>query len=208
MPLPAGFADADIGSVGSAGSCTEAGFVWTQTGAGADIDSLHDQFNYCYVATLDMSIDHQLIVRVVSQSNTDAFSKVGIMMRNELPNDSQHAFMSLTPAQGSGMGRRPIKTGSTTFDFHAAVAAPYWLRLSWTAAGATFTGEDSSDGVSWNLVKAIGFSFTNTTGVLAGLATCSHADPTLSTAVFDNFKIDGVLQGTSASAAPYRFLIA
>jgi fibronectin type 3 domain-containing protein len=77
--LPTGWASADIGSPGLAGSTSFDGTTWTVRGGGSDIWSAPDQFQY---ASQFVSGDASIIARVTSVQNTDAWAKAGVMFRD------------------------------------------------------------------------------------------------------------------------------
>jgi hypothetical protein len=64
----------------------------------------------------------------------------------------------------------------------AAVAAPEWLKI--VRAGATVSGYQSADGITWRLVGSA--SIAMETSVEIGLAVASHDNTVLCTATFDH----------------------
>ena len=96
-----------------------------------------------------MTGDGSITARVVSQTNTNAWAKAGVMFRETLATGSTNAFVPLTPANGVVFQGRPTTGGSsTTFNYGPLVAAPYWVRL--VRAGSTFTASISPDGTTWS----------------------------------------------------------
>ena len=71
--LPAGWADADIGSPGLAGSAGYTNGNWTVTGGGTDIYGTADQFNYAYVT---VNGDGTLIADVTSLQKSDPTNRL------------------------------------------------------------------------------------------------------------------------------------
>lgn len=178
--LPAGWSNADIGSPALAGSTTYSGGTFTLKGCGSDIYTTADQFQYAYTSATG---DVTLTARVASQQNTNGWAKSGVMLRASTAAGSVYVGIYITPTNGVDMQYRST-TGGSAADLArlASVAAPYWLRL--VRAGSTFTGYASADGSTWTQVGSV--SVTMASGILAGLADCSHSTSALCTTTFDN----------------------
>ena len=85
---------------------------------------------------------------MVSQTNTNAWAKAGVMFRETLDPGSRNVFVPLTPANGVVFQGRPTAGGSsTTFNYGPPVAAPYWVRI--VRAGSILTASISADGAAW-----------------------------------------------------------
>ncbi|PYV44646.1 MAG: hypothetical protein DMG06_05675, partial [Acidobacteria bacterium] len=177
--LPPPWADLDLGAVGAAGSASSAGGTFTVSGSGADIWNTADAFHYVYQP---LTGDGQIVARVASLQNTDAWAKVGVMIRETLTANSRHAMMTLTSANGLAFMRRLSTAGTTTRSALTAGAAPYWVKLVRT--GNTFSGYRSSDGINWVLVGSDTLPMTAT--VYIGLAVTAHNNTLLNTSTFDN----------------------
>jgi len=98
--LPAGWTDTDIGAVGIAGSASYNNGTFTISGAGSDIWTAADQFNYAYES---VSSDQIVIARVVSETGTQSFAKAAVMIRETLATNSVEASTLLTPTKGVAM---------------------------------------------------------------------------------------------------------
>ena len=182
------WSNSDVGAVTAAGSFTFDGSTFTVEGSGVDVSGTADSFQFVYQ---NLTGDGSITARVVSQTNTNAWAKAGVMFRETLDPGSRNAFVPLTPANGIVFQGRPTAGGSsTTFNYGPTVAAPYWVRL--VRAGNTFSASISADGATWTLLGQTTLSMGAQTFV--GLAVSSHHNGTLSTAVFDNV--------TVAAAAP------
>jgi hypothetical protein len=191
VTLPAGWAATDIGAVGAAGSVTFTARTSTFTvrGAGADIWGSADAFRFVH---LPLAGDGDVVARVATVQNANAWTKAGVMMRGTLASGSPHAAMFVTPGKGSAFQRRGTANGTSASTAGTAVAAPYWVRIR--RRGNTFTAAQSADGVVW---KTIGSqTITMPVTVFAGLAVSSHVAGTLATATFTNV---GASPGQSAS---------
>ena len=183
--LPSGWTDVDIGAVGIAGSASFNSGTFTVNGSGSDIYTTGDQFHY-----VDQSVagDLTLIARVVSETQTAAFAKAGVMVRESLATNSVEASVLITPTNGVALEVRPT-TGAATINVSGwikPVQPPQWVKL--TRIGNSFSGYYSADGSAWTqITNAV---VTMASGVTAGLAVTAHNNAALNTATFDNVSID------------------
>ena len=83
------WSNADIGGPGVAGSYTASGGTFTVKGSGSDIYNNADAFQFVYQALVG---DGAITARVVSQSNTDAWAKAGVMIRETLDHRFQQCI--------------------------------------------------------------------------------------------------------------------
>ncbi len=173
----------DIGSPGKAGSNSVSAGIYTVKGSGADIWGTSDKFRF---VSQTFTGDGEIIVRVTSQTKTNAWAKAGIMFRETLNANSRHAMMVLTPSNGTAFQYRSSTGGSSLHVAGASVAAPNnWLRL--TRRGNVFTAYRSSDGANWTQVGSA--TIPMAAAVNIGLCVTSHVNATLSTAKFDNLQL-------------------
>jgi regulation of enolase protein 1 (concanavalin A-like superfamily) len=185
----------DIGAVLFAGSASEAGGVWTVTGAGSDIWGTADAFHFVHQT---MTGDGVMTIRLTTMSHTDAWTKAGVMMRADLAADSPHAFLLGTPgSNGFAFQRRPQRGGATTHTSGGAGSLPAWLRL--VRVGSTFTAQRSDDGVTWATIGSESIAMGQT--IYVGLAVTSHESSRLATATFDSVAVSGPPSG--ALPAPW-----
>ena len=147
-------------------------------GSGTDIWSTSDQFHFTY---LPLSGNGQIVGRVVSVSNTNAWAKAGVMIRESVAANSAHAYMLVSQGSGAAFQWRPSTGAKAMGPTAAGIAAPRWVRI--TRSGNTFTGEQSPDGVVWTVVGTA--SIPMASNVLIGLAVTSHNNTALCTATFD-----------------------
>lgn len=197
--LPSPWVMSDVGTTGAAGSAGEAGGSFAIQGAGADIWGTTDAFAFVYQS---LAGDGQIVARLATQQNTNAWAKAGVMIRESLAPGAPHAFMALTPANGAAFQRRPILNGSSQHTGLAGVTVPRWLRL--VRAGTTFSASVSPDGTNWTLVGTA--TVTLGTQALAGLAVTSHAAGTLGTVTFDSVAVNGAA-GPPANLPPSVTLV-
>ena len=183
---------ADVGTVAAGGSSAGAAGVYTVKGSGADIWFSYDGFQF---DSEQFSGNGTITARVVSQTNTNAWAKAGVMFRETLASNATFASVLVTPSQGIVyQGRTTTSTSAVSNQVSTAVTLPYWVRV--TRAGTTFTGYTSADGNSWSTTGS--YTIAMASQVYVGLAVTSHQDGTLSTVVFDSVTISN----TSTASAP------
>ena len=182
-PLPPFWSDADVGSPTPAGSASATGGALTQTAGGSDIYGAADQMNFAYQPT---SGDATFSARVVSQANTSAWTKAGVMLRSTTSAGSPYYAEFVTPGHGVAVQWRKTQGGATT-QVVAAATAPLYLRV--VRSGNTFSSYTSLDGTAWTLVPNSTVTFAFASAELAGLAATSHNTKALTTAVFDTISL-------------------
>ena len=190
--LPVPWADGDIGNVGAAGSAAydDPTSTYTIKGAGADVWGTADALHYAYQS---LTGDGSIVARVTSVSNTAAWVKAGVMIRESLDANSAQAMMLVSYSKGLAFQRRTATGGLSTSTSGAAppATAPYWVRLD--RAGNTISAYQSIDGLNWTLVGTDTFSMGTT--VYIGLGVSSHTTTTAATAKFDNVIGDEFVRG-------------
>ena len=179
----------DIGGVSTAGSSSSSGGTYTLKGSGVDIWGTADSFQF---DSQTFTGDGTITARVVSQTNTNVWAKAGVMFRETLAAGSSFAGIFIAVANPSLIEARAGTGASAVSTKGAQVKAPYWVRL--TRAGNLFSGSISANGTSWTSVGT--YTVPMSAQVRIGLADTSHANGSLSTAVFDNVSI------TSTGGAP------
>lgn len=178
--LPSPFASQDIGAVGFAGGVCYSGTQFTIRASGSDIWETADAFHYVYQSWTG---NVEVIARVLSVQNTDAWAKSGVMIRESLNANSIHALMVVTPGSGSSFQRRKTTGGSSDHTSpNDGITAPHWVRL--VRNGTTFTGYRSSDGTNWIEVGSDTVTMASTFRV--GVAVTAHNNGVINTSVVDN----------------------
>jgi regulation of enolase protein 1 (concanavalin A-like superfamily) len=173
------FSGLDIGTPPLAGSTTFNAGTYTVKGCGSDIYGTADQFQF---ASDSRTGDVTITARVASQTNTNAWAKSGVMIRQSTAANSAYVGIYITPTNGIDMQYRTTAGGSAADLARATgLVAPYWLRL--VRSGNTFTGYRSADGITWTQVGTT--SVTMTGSIAVGLAVCSHNTAALNTTTFD-----------------------
>ena len=189
--LPSGWSDADVGSVGTAGSSSYASGVFTVNGAGGgQLNSgSADAFHFVYQA---WSGDGSIVARVVS---VPSGAQAAVMIRQTLDPGSVTSNM-LDEGSFAEFSARTTAGGSLSFVGDASgLTLPQWLMI--VRSGNTFSSYVAVDGVNWTQVgSSETISVTQT--VYLGLAMTSSNTTALATATFDNVSIN-----TTAAPAPF-----
>jgi regulation of enolase protein 1 (concanavalin A-like superfamily) len=180
--LPSGWSAADVGAVGKAGNGSLSAGTFTVRGAGADVWGTADALHFVS-RTLDG--DGEIVARVASISGTQAWTKVGVMMRQTLDAGSAQAMMIVSTGKGLAFQRRTVTGGLSAHTAGGAGSAPKWVKLA--RAGTVITASVSSDGVAWQVVGSDTFSIVGP--IYVGLAVSSHDVTALATATFDNVTV-------------------
>lgn len=116
----------------------------TMGAGGADIWGNADQFRFAYK---QLSGDGSIIARVDSMVAANAWTKVGVTIRENLEAGSRHAMVAVTPSNGVTFLNRATTDGASTQINQTGLAAPYWVKLTRTGndPGALYlTLEDKS----------------------------------------------------------------
>ena len=172
----------EIGSPSVAGQASYSAGTFTVLGAGADIWGTGDQFHFVYQP---LDGDGEIVARVATVENTDAWTKAAVMIRSDLTANAAYAMAAVTSLNGTVFQSRSTAGGASTFVTGTTAGAPQWIRV--VRSGNTLSGYSSADGLTW---AAIGTS-TITTGstVYVGLAVTSHDPSTVATATFTNVAV-------------------
>ena len=173
----------DVGSPALHGSSAYASGVYTVTGAGYDIWSINDQFQYDQTS---ITGNQTIVARVVTQQNTDSWAKAGVMMRSSTAANAIFADVVITPGNGVSFQWRSATGGYAADVAIAGVAAPRFVKL--VRSANVFTAFYSSDGIHWVQIGTAQTIAMPTTAT-AGLAVTSHNASKLSTATFDNVSL-------------------
>jgi hypothetical protein len=184
-----GWTDTDIGSPAITGSADydAPSDTTTISGNGADIWGTSDQFNF---NSTTMTGDGSAIAYVNSITNTNAWAKAGVMIRNDTTAGSAFAAVLVSPTSGITFEWRSTAGGVTNQEISSPAGgptpAPVGLKL--TRSGNTFTAYYSTDGINWLQVGPSQSVALNST-VLAGIAVTSHNTGELCTATFSSVSI-------------------
>jgi hypothetical protein len=191
----------DIGAVGASGTTSFANDVFTAKGAGADIWGTSDAFQYVYRPNPETSVlsnNLEVIARVDSVQNVNAWTKAGIMLRSSLDRDSTHASLFVSPGKGIAFQRRTSTGGVSVHTAGPALKAPVWLRLTaidlpgcsfkcFVTIVRAYYRLNPTD--PWTLIGEQRFDEVTEGFVYAGLAVSSHVAGTTATAAFSNVTV-------------------
>ena len=186
--LPPPWINTDVGAVGLSGSASYGAGVFSVAGAGADIFNNADAFQF---VCQPWNGDGQIVARVLGVQNTESWAKAGVMFRETLAQESRHAFMLVSAAQGSGFERRLTTGGLTSWTSGPMAGAPYWVKL--VRSGTIFTAYGSTDGVNWSLVGSDTISMGSS--IYAGLAVNAHSTTNLNNSSFGNVQVIAATTG-------------
>ena len=188
-PLPAGWLDQDVGSVGTLGSATFSNGTFTVQGAGSTFAATPDGLHFVYQA---LSGDGTIIARVASVSNVYAQSEV--LIRETL--DQYSKSMAVADYASAVYSVYRTATAGSAADTSSGVsaAAPYWIKLVRT--GNDFTGYTSPDGNNWTIFGGPQ-PISMQQNVYIGLGVSSGTTGSY-TVTFDNVSVT-----SSASTAPF-----
>jgi IPT/TIG domain len=184
QPLPSGWLDQDVGSVGVAGNASYTNGTYTVNGAGAGIYGEADAFHFVYQP---LTGNGTIIARVVSLQGGVGYESAGVMIRNTLAAGSVNAKTAdWLEYGGIYFDVRTTAGGSTSEPGHVSVTLPYWVQVS--ISGSTLSSYTSPDGVNWT---QLGPSETipMNSSVYVGMAVTSGSTTALATATFDNVSI-------------------
>ncbi|MDB6113314.1 MAG: hypothetical protein JWQ62_259, partial [Lacunisphaera sp.] len=162
-----GWASADIGNVGVAGSTSASGAAVTLNAGGEDIWNQADGFRFYYSR---WSGDGSVTAHVSALTNTHPWAKAGVMIRESLNAGAAHATMVLTADNVCGFITRSSAGAAAEFVGGPWLNAPYWVRV--TRSGNLFSGYISPDGVTWTLVGSKTMAMGSP--VYVGVAGSSH----------------------------------
>jgi len=163
----------------------------TIDGAGYDIWNARDEFHYYYT---EVDGDFDVTVRVDSLTDTDDWARAGLMVRQTLNDDAEHAMIRKTPGNDTSFQWRSddgndaestTSGGTGEAEVSGGTVQASWQRL--VRSGDTIEAYGSTDGSDWTLIADISPGEIDFAGsAYVGLAVCSHDEGTLTTAQFSN----------------------
>ena len=182
-PCPAGWTCADIGNPKLVGDQALNGATWTVKGAGTDISNYGDQFHFTWQAE---AADTTVTAHVLTQTNTSAVAKAGVMLRQTADTGSAYYGAFVAPDNSLVIQVRTIQGLRTKNLGKTAAGGPTYVRLArW---GNIFSAYTSPNGVDWTF--ATGSNQTMVMGtVLAGLAVGSANGGAIDTSTFDTVSV-------------------
>jgi RHS repeat-associated protein len=189
-PLPSGWSDSDIGTVGLSGSSSYANGVFTVEGAGGGMGSRADAMHFVYEP---LTGSGSIVARIVSLSGGASYEQAGVIVRQALTSGSISAS-TLFSSNDVYLQYRSTTGNPTSNSGQYSTPLPYWVEVVWN--GSSFSGYMSLDGVNWSQVGSTQ-TISMGSSVYVGLGVSSDSTTELATAEFDNISIN-----SSATPAP------
>jgi RHS repeat-associated protein len=189
-PLPSGWLNQDVGSVGVIGSATYAAGVFSMQGGGYGVGGTSygyggstDEFHFIY---RPVSGDTTIVARVVSGPTSSG--QAGVLIRETLDTAALNAFTTDFPQNGFFMQsvRSVVGGNESNIGNSSGQSLPYWVKLA--RSGNSFSSYISADGSNWSQVGATEIISMNT-NVMVGLAGSGHSNTTLASVTFDNVSV-------------------
>lgn len=182
--LPSPWLTADIGAVAAVGSASYSGTTFTVNASGADVFDFVDEFRYVYQP---FSGNVTVTARVASLTNTNAWAKAGVMIRESLNANASNAAMLLTPSNGFNFQYRNGTGAGSASAGNSPGAIPNWVRI--TRSGNTLTGFSSVNGTTWTQTGTVTISMA--ANVYVGFFATSHNDGVVTNATFTDVSVTG-----------------
>ncbi|MGH2345629.1 MAG: hypothetical protein ACRDG4_10420, partial [Chloroflexota bacterium] len=177
---PISWSCADIGTPFPRGNESLTNDTWTVQGSG-DIWGSADHFHFDWQT---LGGDGVVTARVLSQSNSDPWAKAGVMLRGGSDRGAPFYAALVTPGHGIIVQYRSAQGVAARSVSSQPGSAPVYLQAA--RLGNSFSAYMSSDGIHWTLLPRSTVTIGSLRGPLsAGLATTSHKNGRLSTAIFD-----------------------
>jgi len=178
--------DIGIGSTGLAGNSVQRSTAgsWNVTGAGNDIWGSYDQFHFLY---FNKTNDCTATVLVEGFKQNNAWSKGGLMIRDDLTGGSAHASVFWTGGNLIAMQSRE-NAGGSSLSYHSGFpAGNMWLRI--VKEGNTVTSyykRENDHGFMKFYSRNINFADNQ---VSVGIAVTSHLSGELATLTTSGFEV-------------------
>ncbi|HEV7952065.1 MAG TPA: PQQ-dependent sugar dehydrogenase [Candidatus Saccharimonadales bacterium] len=176
--LPTPWLNGDVGGPQLSGSAAYTDGVFTVNGAGNDIWDTADQFHF---VSQSLTGDGEVVARATTQTNTDAWAKSGIMMKQSTTANAPYVLLAVTPANGIVFQHN--FNGSNNGGTYAFPNV--WLKL--TRVRDVVTAYRSTDGVLWTQIATTSVALG--ADIKTGLFVTSHNGSRLNETKFDNVKV-------------------
>jgi galactose oxidase len=149
--------------------------TWSEVGGGGDIWGTSDSF---HLVSQNLSGDGTVSAQVMSQHNTSAWAKAGVMMRGSTDPAAPYYAAFITPGHGVAVQWRSAQ-GASTKQLLTSGTAPIYLRVGrYTTAGSSpvtyYTAYTSSDGNTWTPIAGSTQALSLPEPLQAGFAITSH----------------------------------
>jgi hypothetical protein len=170
------------------------------TGMGTDIYGTADQGRFAYKS---LTGDGSIVARVESLTNTNAWAKAGVMIRETLTEGSSWAYIVYGGANGVHFQARLSANASATSDTtltnlpadQTGARSPVWVKLE--RKGNLFNGYYATDaaGTAWKAMAFNPQTITMAANVYVGLAVTSHAAGAVCGGRFSSVATTGSVSG-------------
>ena len=200
-------ANLSVGGTPLSGSYSLTGQTLTITGAGGDFWGSTQQGYYVYTP-VPTSSNFDVAVHIASMSGGDgSWAKAGIMARQ---NASSNNVNTIINAETTGSGVAFQWTNPSDNDQVTGIAAPTWLRLTYTASTGAFTGyystsTSSTPPTAWLTEGSYTVTMSGSSFLL-GIADTSHNSGLTDTAVFNYlgslFSSGALIAGAAGGLSP------
>jgi len=151
-PCPAAWNCQDVGAPSPVGDQALNGTTWTLQGTGPDIWNTFDQFHF---VSQPMPADGTISAHVITQQNTSANAKAGLMLRQTLDWGSPYYGIFVTPGKGIAVQWRQTRNLRTQV-VTIPGATPSYLQITRYTDPATsityYSAFTSPDGMNWSVV--------------------------------------------------------
>ncbi len=170
--------------------------AFTVGASGHDIWDAADDFRF---VSKRLNGDGSIVVKTESLTNTNAWAKAGVMIRESLEAGSPMAYMIISYSSGASFGwRLTAGVNAASAPAVAAIRAPQWVKL--TRKGNVFTAQYSADGKTWTDIKdangqVVSTTINMTSSVYLGLCVTSHNSAATTTAEFSGAATTGSVTG-------------
>jgi DNA-directed RNA polymerase subunit RPC12/RpoP len=186
----------DVGDVGTAGSVSRAGGVFTISGSGADVWHTADGFYYVFQP---LNGDGSLTAEILNLQNTDEWAKGGVMIRDSTNASSVFALASLrADGQAQSIWRTATGAEASASALVGGTGFPKWVKIVRT--GNSFSAYFRVNvGDAWvQLGAPVTINMSPNSQI--GLFVCAHKAGILSQARFDQVTLEFPQNGNTASS--------
>ena len=176
----------------------------TLTARTGDIWGNSDQFRYVYKRLSGAGSIQAKVLDVTLGAS--GWTKVGVMIREDLEPNSPHAFSMLTPPGRTALQHRPARAqrSNSAHSDEGKITYPYWVKIE--RSGNNFTAYYSSNGTTWipqpndetldpDTTASNPANFAMNSNVYIGLALTSNNVNATVQAQFSNVTTTGTVTG-------------
>lgn len=189
--LPAPWVARHTGNFGVMGSAIVEGKSFVIQGSGVDA---------CYFVHQPLTDTGEVVARVTGVENADPQAMAGVMLRQDLTEESSFIWLAATPADRGVLQTRVTAGKTSPLNAVIEIKAPCWLKLA--RSGQQITAQTSADGQKWQTVNQT--RIFGDKPVFAGLAVASHSNHTLNRATFDNITVTTMPKENGSQAVTLR----